>query len=207
MDGLFKSTAWHAARVVYLAAGWLGKPLRRMWRGLYSLWVSQRFGCGYVRFLPWVSEIRHPECFRIGRGTSVGRMAVLTAWPQPGEPAPCVMIGERCSLGDFIHLTASNRIEIGDDVLTGRWVTISDNAHGSTCRESLDVAPVARRVVSKGPVRIGARVWIGDKATILPGVEIGEGSVIAANAVVTRSIPPYCVAGGNPARIIKQIES
>ncbi len=50
---------------------------------------------------------------------------------------------------------------------------------------------------------IGDNVWIGDKATILAGVKIGECAVIAANAVVTKDIPPYSVAAGNPAKIIK----
>lgn len=59
-------------------------------------------------------------------------------------------------------------------------------------------------MVSKGPVIIGKNVWIGDKATILPGVTIGEGAVIAANSVVSKNVPPFSVVGGIPARIIKQ---
>lgn len=59
-------------------------------------------------------------------------------------------------------------------------------------------------MVSKGGVHIGKNVWIGDKATILPGVSIGEGTVVAANAVVTKDVPPFCVVGGNPARVIRQ---
>ena len=50
---------------------------------------------------------------------------------------------------------------------------------------------------------IGNDVWIGDKATILPGVTIGDGAVVAANAVVTKDVPPYSIVGGNPARVIK----
>ncbi len=61
-----------------------------------------------------------------------------------------------------------------------------------------------RPVKSKGSIVIGDNVWIGDKATILPGVIIGDGAVIAANAVVSKDVPAYCVAGGNPAKIIKQ---
>ena len=63
--------------------------------------------------------------------------------------------------------------------------------------------PLKRPIVSKGPVRIGDNVWIGDKATILPNVSIGNGAIIAANAVVTKDVPPYSVAAGNPAKIIK----
>ena len=63
--------------------------------------------------------------------------------------------------------------------------------------------PLERPITSKGPVVIGNNVWIGDKATILPGVTIGDGAVIAANAVVTKDVPAYSVVGGNPARVIK----
>ena len=63
-----------------------------------------------------------------------------------------------------------------------------------------------RSVMSKGPVIIGNDVWIGDKATILPGVTIGDGAVIAANAVVTKDVPAYSVVAGNPAKIVKQAE-
>lgn len=49
------------------------------------------------------------------------------------------------------------------------------------------------------------KVWIGDKAAILPGVTIGEGPVIGASAIVTKDIPPFCIAGGNPVKITKQL--
>ncbi len=55
------------------------------------------------------------------------------------------------------------------------------------------------------PIKIGAHVWIGSNATILSGVSIGEWSVVAAGAVVTKDVPPMTVVGGVPARIIKRI--
>lgn len=92
---------------------------------------------------------------------------------------------------------------IGDNCLTGKWVTITDNSHGETDYDSLLLPPNKRNITSKGPIVVGNNVWIGDKATILPGVTIGDGAVIAANAVVTKDVPAYCVVGGNPAKIIK----
>lgn len=59
--------------------------------------------------------------------------------------------------------------------------------------------------MSKGPVIIGQNVWVGDKATILPGVTIGDGAVIGANSVVTKDVPPYSIVGGNPAKVLKQL--
>ena len=87
--------------------------------------------------------------------------------------------------------------------MTGRWVTITDNGHGKTDFDNLKIQPDKRKLYTKGPVVIGNNVWMGDKVTILPGVTIGNGSVIAANSVVTKDIPSFSVAAGNPAKIIK----
>lgn len=86
-------------------------------------------------------------------------------------------------------------------------MTITDNSHGNTDIDNLKLKPIDRKIFSKGPVIIGNNVWIGDKATILPNVTIGDGAVIAANAVVTKDVPAYCVAAGNPAKIIKKANS
>lgn len=56
----------------------------------------------------------------------------------------------------------------------------------------------------KGDTVIGNDVWIGRESVIMPGVQIGDGAVIAAYSVVTKDVPPYCVAGGNPARVVKK---
>ncbi|MFW5525562.1 MAG: DapH/DapD/GlmU-related protein [Prevotella sp.] len=68
----------------------------------------------------------------------------------------------------------------------------------------MKIPPAERKISSRGKIVIGDNVWIGDKATVLAGVHIGEGVVIGANSVVTHDIPPYCVAVGNPATVIKK---
>ncbi len=68
------------------------------------------------------------------------------------------------------------------------------------------IPPIKRQLYSKGPVRICRNVWLGEKVTILPNVTVGEGSVIGANSVVTHDIPPYSIAVGNPARVIRSVE-
>jgi acetyltransferase-like isoleucine patch superfamily enzyme len=87
----------------------------------------------------------------------------------------------------------------------GRKVFITDNSHGSFTREQLDIRPNYRPLISKGPVIIEENVWIGEMVCIMPGVTIGRGSIIGANAVVTKSIPPYSIAAGVPAKVIKQL--
>ena len=87
----------------------------------------------------------------------------------------------------------------------GKKVLITDNAHGTMTPNELETAPNLRNLYSKGPVIIEDNIWIGEKASIMPGVHVGKGSIIAANAVVTHDVPPYCIVGGVPAKIIKQI--
>ena len=108
-------------------------------------------------------------------------------------------------VGGFI--TAINEIIIGEGTTTGRMVTITDNSHGDTTIENMKKNIPERILFSKGRVCIGKKVWIGDKATILPNVTIGDGAIIGANAVVSKDIPPYCIAAGNPARIIKNLNN
>ena len=88
----------------------------------------------------------------------------------------------------------------------GRWVTILDNSHGETGYKSLIITPHERQLYSKGKIIIEDNVWIGDKVTILSGVKIGIGSIIGANSVVTKDIPPYSIAAGVPSKIIKRYD-
>jgi len=88
--------------------------------------------------------------------------------------------------------------------MTGRFVLITDNNHGTLRNlEELQLRPHERPLSSKGPVKIGNRVWIGDGAKILSGITIGDAAVIAAGAIVTKDVPAGAVVGGNPAKILK----
>lgn len=171
-----------------------------------------------TRLFPHVKGVFFPQDMKtlgeehifIGEGTHFGEHSFLTAWEKTcagGDFHPEIHIGKNCNIGAWNHITATNRIDIGDNLLTGKWVTITDNNHGETNLETLQTPPLMRLMVSKGPVIIGKNVWIGDKATILPGVTIGEGAVIAANSVVTKDVPAYSVVAGNPARVVKQVNS
>lgn len=174
---------------------------------IYNFYIRKIFNCKNVNFYKPVNLIYGAKYFIIGEKSSFGRYAVLTAWDSYDNDSfsPQVSIGENCSFGDYLHLTCINKITIGNNVLTGRWVTITDNGHGITDSPSLHEPPIHRHLYSKGPVIIGNNVWIGDKATILPGVTIGDGVVVAANSVVTKDIPSFSVTAGNPAKIIKTI--
>lgn len=173
---------------------------------IYSQKYCRLFNCQDVFFQKRVNIILGEQYFNIGKGTLFNKQVVLTAWDRYENDHfyPEVTIGENCNFGDYLHLTCIHKIIIGNGVLTGRWVTISDNGHGNTDRNTLQIPPQKRKLTYKGPVVIGDNVWIGDKATILSGVTIGKGAVIAANTVVTKDVPPYSVVAGNPSKIIKQ---
>lgn len=170
-----------------------------------SEWAAAKMAeCGRNVFFSNIAMLHCPECIHVGDSNGFGKDLFLTAWRREGvNGEPLLRIGSHCSFGAYNHITCANKVTIGDYCLTGKWVTITDNSHGETDRDSLLMSPAKRPITSKGPVVIGDNVWIGDKATILPGVTIGDGAVIAANAVVTKDVPPHCVAGGNPARILK----
>lgn len=144
----------------------------------------------------------------IGKGTVFFKGATLTAWNYYESETfnPEIIIGRNCQFGEYAHITACNKILVGDNLLTGRYVYISDNAHGKGTIEEMNISPVHRKLYSKGPVIIGNNVWIGDCAKILAGVKIGDGAIIGANAVVTHDVPEHTVVGGVPAKIIRIIK-
>lgn len=195
-------------------------------QGIRSYWLMSVFKfCDKTVRFGKIGRIVGPQYISISEMSSFEDYFFLTAWDKyyfsensqsdyaydnrelSGQSFnPTLEIGKFCRFGAFNHITCVNRVVIGDGLLTGKWVTITDNSHGNTDAESLMIPPIQRKVVSKGTVVIGKNVWIGDKATILPGVTIGDGVVIASNCVVTKDIPAYSVAVGNPVRIINRNE-
>jgi acetyltransferase-like isoleucine patch superfamily enzyme len=120
---------------------------------------------------------------------------------QGREFAPELKIGDDVHIGRFAHIIACDKMKIGNGVVIAERVYISDNLHGF---EDLDSPIMQQPLKQPGPVIIEDEVWIGNGACILPNVTIGKHSIIGSNAVVTKDIPPYCVAAGVPAKIIKQ---
>lgn len=183
---------------------WISKQHTRF----YSIWISKQFPKigKQVTFFNKVT-LRGMQHIFIEEKTSFGFGCILTAWDnyENQKLSPNIKIGKNSHFGEYNHITAINSITIGNGVLTGRWVTITDNAHGKSDYNDLCIEPYKRNLYSKGPVIIEDNVWIGDKVSIMPNVKIGQSSIIAANAVVTKDIPPFSIAAGIPAKVIKQI--
>nr|WP_082586722.1 DapH/DapD/GlmU-related protein [Flavobacterium sp. Root935] len=118
---------------------------------------------------------------------------------------PEIIIGNNVSIQKDCHIGAINKIILGDNVLLASKVYISDHSHGEITKEAILLPPSKRKLYSKGPVIIEDNVWLGENVVVLPGVTIGENTVVGANAVVTKSIPKNSVVGGNPARVIREL--
>lgn len=144
----------------------------------------------------------------VGNNVYIGSRVQLTAWEKIGDSLYCpeIILGDNVSIGDESQVTAINKIIIGNGVLTGKKVLITDNAHGQFNDVDICKQPLDRVMFSKGPVVIKDNVWIGEKATILAGVTVGTGCVIGANSVVTKDIPDFCMVAGTPAKIIKRLK-
>jgi len=117
-----------------------------------------------------------------------------------------IFIGKNVRMGDFIHISAYDSIKIGNNVGIGPKTVITDVSHGNFAENEiydLDIEYAERPLMGKS-VEIGNNVWIGESVSILPGVTIGDGCIIGAMTNVVRSIPPYSIAVGNPAKVVKK---
>lgn len=156
---------------------------------------------GFARFLPkshakitlFSKQIRY-LCVKamlpsVGKNVNIERGASF---------AMCLEIGDNSSLGVDARLYGP--VKIGNDVMMGPEVYIYTYNHNFA---RIDI-PMNRQGLEEGrPVIIGDDVWIGSRATILPGVRIGNGVIIGTGAVVTKDVPDYAIVGGNPAKILK----
>ena len=109
-----------------------------------------------------------------------------------------ITIGKDVFINSGCHFQDQGGIEIGDGALIGHNVVLATINH--------DLNPKENRKNHYAPIKIGAHVWIGSNATILPGVTIGDYAVVAAGAVVTQDVPAMTVVGGVPARVLKTIQ-
>ena len=154
-----------------------------------------------------VTKIRH------GRGcfVTVGEQCWIDAKILFDRPGASICIGSRVFIGPSA-LIAAEKITIGDDVLISWGVVIVDHDSHSTDykyrRDDVVAWQNGRKDwahVPIAPVHIGSKVWIGFGASILRGIHVGDGAVIAANSVVTKDVPPWTIVAVNPARVIKTL--
>ena len=159
---------------------------RAIWRS-----VARRFGSG-VHIGGGVG-FTHLEIFEIGNGVFIGGQTYIQGW----YCGRCV-IGNQVWIGPQSYFDARNII-IEDNVGWGPGAKVLCSAHKAI---PIDV-PIIKTDLEIEPVRIGAWADIGTAAVILPGVTVGEGSIVGAGAVVTHDVPPYSIVAGVPAKFLR----
>jgi len=133
----------------------------------------------------------------LGHHTGIGGRL----WVAGGSmPASRLAVGDRCFINDGCRFDVSAPVTIGDDVYLGHEVAVLTTSH--------EMGPSWRRAgdTTAAPITIGPGAWVGARATILGGVTVGEGSIVAAGAVVTRSVEPNTLVGGVPAQLIRLLD-
>ncbi|WP_099364175.1 sugar O-acetyltransferase [Fredinandcohnia onubensis] len=110
-----------------------------------------------------------------------------------------INVGKNVFINSGCRFQDQGGITIGDGVLIGHNVVLATLNH--------DIDPKKRGTMHPAPITIGNDVWIGANATVVPGVTIGDGAIIAAGAVVVKDVPPNVIVGGVPAKRLKEIEA
>lgn len=201
------SSAWHTARRLATRLDdevslWREEPMKAIavrhrliepWRRLQY----HAFGARSIVDRPiWAYGRRYMS---IGERTVILRGAWLSverpAWK---EGTAALRIGNGVWIRPYASISASESIELGDDVVLGTMVSITDSNH---TRESGHPNVLYNPLAAK-PIRIGRATWIGDRCAILAGADIGVGCVIGANSVVRGVIPDHSVAAGAPAKVV-----
>lgn len=139
------------------------------------------------------------EGIRLGDNVSIGdfgKVVVSTTLSQIGKQ---IRIGNNVGIGEYAYLGGAGGLTIGDDCIVGQYFSCHPENHNFHAVDT----PIRHQGVSRSGISLGKDCWVGAKVTLLDGVSVGDHSVIAAGAVVTRSFPSYSVIAGVPARLIK----
>lgn len=154
-------------------------------------------------------EIKKPFLISPSKDICVGSNSVvldgarLQVFSNIGKKDAKLQIGSNCYICYRFCALASDDIVIGNDVLMASDILLVTHNHGI---DPISDIPYMDQPLETKPISIGDGCWLGDKVIVLPGVTIGEKSIIGAGSVVTKDIPPYSIAVGNPAKVIKQYD-
>lgn len=176
------------------------RPLRRLAKNLLERPRGAQIGKGSYIHRPY--KLMNPEFLSIGDDTDIHANAYITPLKEYAEIKynPEIKIGSRVYIGRYAYFVAINSIVIEDGCVLSEYVYITDNAHGL----DPDKGPIMKQPLeSKGPVHIGCNCFLGFRASVMPGVTLGDHCVVGANSVVTHSFPSYSMVAGSPARLVK----
>lgn len=181
---------------------------RKLLQAAFSYFLARRFNINRLCIHP-SAKIIGPANIQIGDNFYAGKDFWIEAVQSHGKLkySPQIIIKDNVAVNDSVHIAATNYVEIGNNVLMASKIYISDHNHGSYAGEDQsdpEMPPNNRPVSCDKRVVIEDNVWLGEFVAVLPGVTIGRGCIIGSNSVVSKSIPPYSIAVGSPARVVKK---
>lgn len=183
----------------------------RITSAICSWWIKQTYpfaSVGKGVWLHYTCDLSRDKA----RGIVIGDQVMIkrNVWLNIPDAArsgePVLVLENRCNLGPGCVISAQNLVHIGQNCIFGPGAFVTDHNHAF---EDIDLPIRDQGTTAGGSVRIGKDCWIGYGAVIASSrgaLELGDHCVVAANAVVTHSFPPYSVIAGNPSRLIKHFD-
>lgn len=146
--------------------------------------------------------VTSPSNIYIGKNCSIGPYCRIETFTNYGRQLtePKLIIGDNCSIQHAVHIYCAKKVEIKKGCLIASGCMITDENHGMDPQKGYYV----NQPLLIKPTILEEGVWLGENVCVLPGVTIGQYSIIGANSVVKRDIPDYSIAVGNPARVVKR---
>jgi len=160
-----------------------------------------------IRLIRFPFVLRGRKFIDFGCNLTTGYWCRFEVYPKDSDTRIRLKLGNNIQINDYVHICAIDNVVLGDNCLLASHVYISDNSHGRYDGEGMDSSPEMppdHREYITAPVKIGKNCWLGEGVIVLPGVVIGDGCVIGAHSVVTKSIPAASIAVGSPARVVKR---
>jgi acetyltransferase-like isoleucine patch superfamily enzyme len=183
----------------------------RLLNKLHTMWLSWTYPFAFIGKNIWFhysSEIRRDFAphIKIGNSVYIDRGAWFNIPEPPESDEPIIILEDGCKVGREVQISAKNRVHLERNIALASHALIMDHNHAY---QDVTLPILHQGVTGGGTIRIEEGTWIGFGAAIVCSegeLVIGKHSVIGSNCVVTRSIPPYSIVMGNPARIVKQFD-
>ena len=165
----------------------------------YPILISKLHSIGKNVFIRKGFSVEGHSGIDLGNNVRIGKNCRFECYSN-GKRLGKIVVNDGCSFNHYTTILSGGDILIGQNTRFGSFVTILGESHGINPEKGI----YHKQPLICKDVIIGEYVWVGEKVIIMPGVKIGDWSIIGAGAIVTKNIPAYSIAVGNPAKVIKQ---